>query len=77
MKKGEDIVEVFYGSMWEASLLKSILEDNEIVAVLNNNVKSHFTYLPNGQTSVLVPGADAEKAKAIVAQFRENNGEKG
>lgn len=70
----EDIVEVFYGSLWEASLLKSILEANDILSVINNTINSHHSYLPNGKTSVLVSSADADKAKMLVEQFNQNNG---
>jgi hypothetical protein len=75
MKQENEIVEVFYGTMWKASLLKSILEDNGIIAIENNTINSHSTYLPNGQMSVLVPNNQADKAKAIVKQFKQNNSE--
>jgi hypothetical protein len=75
MKEENEIIEVFYGTMWEASLLKSILEDNGILAVMNNSINSHYTYVPNGQVSVLVRNSDADNAKAIVEQFKQNNSE--
>ena len=75
MKKEGDIVEVFYGTMWETSLLKSILEDNGILTVLNNSISSHYTYVPNGMVSVLVRNCDADRAKAVVEQFKQNNSE--
>lgn len=75
MKRESDIVEVFYGTMWEASLLKSILEDNGILTVLNNSISSHYTYVPNGMVSVLVRSCDADQAKAVVEQFKQNNSE--
>ena len=75
MKREGDIVEVFYGTMWEASLLKSILEDNGILTVLNNSISSHYTYVPNGMVSVLVRSCDTDQAKAVVEQFKQNNSE--
>jgi hypothetical protein len=75
MKREGDIVEVFYGTMWEASLLKSILEDNGILTVLNNSISSHYTYVPNGMVSVLVRSCDADQAEAVVEQFKQNNSE--
>jgi hypothetical protein len=75
MKQEKEIVEVFYGTMWEASLLKSILEDNGILTVLNNTINSHYSYVPNGQVSVLVRNSDADQAKTIVEQFKQNNSE--
>ena len=75
MKKEGDIVEVFYVTMWEASLLKSILEDNGILTVLNNSISSHYTYVPNGMVSVLVRSCDADQAKVVVEQFKQNNSE--
>ena len=75
MKKEGDIVEVFYGTMWEASLLKSILEDNGILTVLNNSICLQYTYVPNGMVSVLVRRCDADQAKAVVEQFKQNNSE--
>ena len=61
--------------MWVASLLKCILEDNGILTVLNNSINSHYTYVPNGMVSVLVRSCDADRAKAVVEQFKQNNSE--
>ena len=61
--------------MWVASLLKCILEDNGILTVLNNSISSHYTYVPNGMVSVLVRSCDADRAKAVVEQFKQNNSE--
>jgi len=66
--------EVFDGTAWEAGLLKSILDDNEIESILKD-----VSFLPWNAVSVrstsmkiFVAYRDLEKAKLIVDEFNMN-----
>lgn len=66
--------EVFDGTAWEAGLLKSILEDNDIETILEQITALPWNILPTTGASakVFVALKDFEKAKAIVGQFSTN-----
>ncbi len=70
-------VEVFAGTQWEASIVKSLLENAEIEAYLKDNTIG--TLLPwhasaggANPVKVFVSGTDADKASIIVREFEEN-----
>jgi len=67
-------VMVYSGSIWEAELLKSILEDAEIETFLRDEFTG--TLAPwytapggSGSVGVVVSSADFEKARNIVLEF--------
>ncbi len=66
--------EVFEGSAWEAGLLKSILEDNEIETILQQSSALPMNIWPTeaATISVFVAQKDFEHAKAIVDEFYTN-----
>ena len=66
--------EVFDGSAWEAGLLKSILEDNDIEALIEQNMALPWNIVPTTGASakVFVAFKDFEQAKAIVDEFYTN-----
>jgi len=79
MKKEKEStpVEIFAGTQWEASIVKSLLEDAEIGAFLKDNTIG--TLLPwhaapggANPVKVFVSGTDAEQAAMIVREFEEN-----
>ena len=70
-------VEVFAGTAWQAGMLKSMLEDNEIEAYLGDEIMG--TYAPwntapggAGAVRIFVPKVDFESAKIVVDQYYEN-----
>ncbi len=70
-------VEVFSGMLWEAELLRAILEDAEIYAFLTDKIFGGvlppiYSATDTGQVKVKVSGRELEKAKAIVKEFEEN-----
>ena len=77
--------EVFDGTAWEAGLLKSILEDNDIETILEELTSLPWNILPTTGSSakVFVALKDLDQARAIVDEFYTNmekentNGEKG
>jgi len=66
--------EVFEGSAWEAGLLKSILEDNEIEAIIHQSSSLPLNIWPTAAASVKVFVAfeNLEQALAIVDEYYTN-----
>ncbi len=66
--------EVYEGPPWEAGLLKSILEDNEIEAIIQQSSALPMSIWPTDAAimKVYVALKDFEKAKAIVVEFNTN-----
>jgi len=66
--------EVFDGTAWEAGLLKSILEDNEIEAILKDASFVAWNLFPvrSGTVKVFVALKDLERATIVVEEFIEN-----
>ncbi len=66
--------EVYEGTAWEAGLLLSILEDNEIEAFLKDNSRIPWNTFPVSASAVKVFVAfrDLQSATAIVEEFRKN-----
>jgi hypothetical protein len=73
---------VFEGTAWEAGLLKSILEDNDIETIIEQDMSLPWNIIPTtgAQAKVFVAFKDLEQAKTIVDEFftnmeKENTGE--
>jgi len=66
--------EVFEGSAWEAGLLKSILEDNEIEAYMTEAYALPWNNIPvkGAAAKVFVAQKDFDQAKDIVKEFYTN-----
>jgi hypothetical protein len=66
--------EVFEGSAWEAGLLKSILEDNEIETYITEAYVLPWNNVPikGAAAKVFVALKDFDQAKAIVDEFYTN-----
>lgn len=66
---------VFTGLPWEAQMLVNILENAGIKAFINNEVIGtmfpFYTTPGMGAVKVVVSETDAEKAKALVADFEK------
>lgn len=66
--------EVFEGTAWEAGLLKSILEDNEIETILREASFAPWNLFPAraGSVKVFVASGDFERAQLLVVEFNKN-----
>jgi hypothetical protein len=66
--------EVFEGSAWEAGLLKSILEDNDIEAIIQQSSSLPWNIMPTkaADMKVYVALENLEQAKDIVTEFYTN-----
>jgi hypothetical protein len=78
MKTEEEIypVEVFDGNDWEASMVKSLLENAEIEAFIKDEkmgVLAPWNIAGGGAGSVkiIVSSVDFERAKEVVAEFEK------
>ena len=66
--------EIFEGTDWEAGLLKSILEDNDIETIMQQASSLQWNIMPTNATSmkVFVAEENLEQAQAIVEEFYTN-----
>ncbi len=66
--------EVFEGTAWQAGLLKSILEDNEIETIMRNASSAPWNQFPTraDTVKVFVAAKDIEQARLLVAEFDKN-----
>ena len=67
-------VEVFAGTIWQAEMLKSLLENAEIETFLQDEIVGTLspwwvTAGGAGSVKVIVSSFDLEKAKSIVTEF--------
>jgi len=72
-------VEVFDGTQWEASLVKSLLDNAEIESFLNDErmgVLAPWNVAGGGAGSVKisVSSVDLERAKEVIAQYEKAEG---
>lgn len=67
------LVEVFKGSLWKAELVKSLIESNNINAVLKDGMLVNVV-LPETaiEVGVLVNEADYEAAMEVVREYEKN-----
>jgi len=70
-------VEVFAGTIMQAQILKSLLEDSEIEAFLKDEIMGSMApwYSSGGgaaSVKVIVSQNDYEKAALVVAEFEKN-----
>jgi hypothetical protein len=66
--------EVFEGSAWEAGLLKSILEDNDIETIMQEAYSLPWNTIPvkGASAKLFVALENLEQAQAIVDEFYTN-----
>jgi hypothetical protein len=77
MNESSTPVEVFAGSVWDTSLLKSLLENAEIEVFLKDEIRGlqePFVVSPGGANpiKVMVASSDLNKALEVVREFQAN-----
>ncbi|HBO05595.1 MULTISPECIES: DUF2007-related protein [Bacteroides] len=67
------LIEVFQGSLWEAQLVKSLLENNDIESTLKDGMVVNIV-LPETAVdiAVLVNEANYEAAMEVVREYEKN-----
>ena len=75
MESGDNTVEIFSGTLWEAELVKSLLTDFEIDCFLKHNVITSYALEPIQAESVkmMILNKEKERAKAVVNDFYKNS----
>ncbi|HOX76776.1 MAG TPA: DUF2007 domain-containing protein [Bacteroidales bacterium] len=70
----DPVTEIFSGTLWEAELLQTMLNDNEIDCFLKNSTLNTFVFEPTfaGGVKVMVLQSNLVKATEIVNEFRKN-----
>lgn len=71
------LMEVFAGELWKATMIKNVLEDNNIQAFLQNSlmgILEPWVVSPGGvgPVKVVVPSTDYDKAMLLVEEFDQS-----
>lgn len=70
-KDNTSIIEIFSGTIWEAEMVKSLLENAEIRSFLKNNVLNTNWYDPiiSEGVKVMISSSDYDISKEIVDNY--------
>jgi len=76
-KDEAEVVEIYAGTIWQAEMVKSLLNDEGIEAYLKDEVNgTMFPWIVaaggSGSVTVVVAGEDADKALIIVERYESN-----
>ncbi len=68
------IIEIYSGTLWEAEMVKSLLESAGINSFLKNSVLNSYALDPikSEGVQVMIVESDLTSAVAIVEQFKQN-----
>lgn len=71
------LMEVFAGELWKATMIKNVLEDNNIQAFLENSlmgVLEPWVVTPGGYqpVKVVVSNIDYDKAMQLIGEFNQS-----
>ncbi|WP_289040495.1 DUF2007-related protein [uncultured Zobellia sp.] len=73
-------VEVFSGTQWEATMIKNLLENEQIESYLKDEIMAGlntFSSLPGGsiQVKVMISNIDFEKSVSVIKEYQKNSKE--
>ena len=68
------IIEIFSGTLWEAEMVKSLLQNAEIESFIKNSNLNTYIYEPiqASGVKVMILSSDYEKAKEIIDGYYSN-----
>jgi hypothetical protein len=68
------VIEIFSGTLWEAEMVKSLLQDAEIESFVKNSNLSTYIYEPiqASGVKVMILNSDSEKAKEVIDTYYRN-----
>ena len=69
-KDTSKLIEVFKGSLWEAELVKSLLDSNDVPCVLKDGMVVNVV-LPSSAVTVLVNEENFETAMEVVRDYEK------
>ena len=66
------LIEVFSGTLWEAEMIRSLLEDSEIESFTRNSLLGSNLYDPiySEGVKVMILSSDRERAQKVVDDYR-------
>ena len=69
--ENDTTTQVFAGELWKATMLKNVLDDNNIPAFLNNEILSTVVPYLGGMDNVkvIVDSQQADEALKLIAEF--------
>ena len=78
MKNKLELVEIFAGELWQAEMIKEMLEDNGIQAYLGNELMGNIApwiVTPGGAASVKlnISTSDYVRSKELIDELNSNN----
>ncbi len=67
-------IEIFSGTLWEAEMIKNLLQEAGIDSFLNNSVHNSYAYNPiiASGVKVMIFESEADKARKIVDIYYKN-----
>jgi len=70
----EKMIPIYSGSMWEAEMVKSLLQAANIDSFLKNTVLNSYAYEPiiAEGVQVMISDSDLRRAKEIVEDFNKS-----
>jgi hypothetical protein len=68
------VIEIFSGTLWEAEMVKSLLQDAEIESFVKNSNLNTYIYEPiqASGVKVMILNGDSEKAKEVIDTYYRN-----
>jgi len=68
------VIEIFSGTLWEAEMVKSLLQDAEIESFVKNSNLNTYIYEPiqASGVKVMILNGDSEKAKEVIGTYYRN-----
>jgi hypothetical protein len=75
MDKHEDSIVIFSGTLWEAQMVQSLLQNAEIECYIMNSIFSTYAINPVEfeETKIMISSCDYDKAKEVVEQYYKKN----
>ncbi len=72
--KSGNIIEIFSGTLWEAEMVKNLLQEANVESFLNNSLHNSYAYNPiiASGVKVMIFESEAEKARKIVDNYCKN-----
>jgi len=76
-KKGDFLVKIYSGIIWQAEIVKDLLENEGIKAFLKNEITGalYFPWDGLGSVEVIISNLDYDKAKVIVEKYNKSQDE--
>jgi hypothetical protein len=70
----ERMIEIYSGTLWEAEMIKSLLESAEIDSYLRNSVLSSYAFEPirSESVKVMISDSNLQRAQEIIDDYNKS-----